>query len=464
LGSDEPQAYFTQAIGADRLHDQGITGYGVTVAILDTGVWDIDPLTRNSFGADRIVAAYNSIKNKEGMRHIKDKNGHGSHVSSIAVNSENGSKGKFNGVAPDADLVVVQSFDKKGRGSYLDVIRGIDWVVAHKDEYNIRVLNCSFSAEPQSHYWDDPVNQAVMAAWKAGIVVVTSAGNKGPDPMTVGVPGNCPYVITVGAMTDNYTPEILTDDLLASFSAAGPTVEGFVKPEIVAPGGHLLGMMEKKHQIPSDHPEFHDTNKYFVMSGTSQAAAVTTGAAALLLQAEPWLEPDEVKCRLMATAQVAVDGAGYPAYSIFQQGSGLLAVDAAVADDCGELGTCPTECANVGLDVAVDLDPVLETHYGGPVRMDENGDFFIEDDDTDVYLWDGEYLLSGGFLWNSAFLWNNAYLWNNSYLWNNTFLWNNGYLWNNTFLWFNSYADFDGYKWSPRLAEAVSTNVWVEQE
>ena len=88
------------------------------------------------------------------------------------------------------------------------------------------MLNLSFSATPQSHYWDDPLNQAVMAAWQAGIVVVASAGNSGPDPMTVGVPGNVPYIITVGAMTDNYTPYEPADDRLASFSSAGPTFEG----------------------------------------------------------------------------------------------------------------------------------------------------------------------------------------------------------------------------------------------
>lgn len=82
-----------------------------------------------------------------------------------------------------------------------------DWVIQHKDEYDIRVLNLSFGAAPLSHYWDDPLNQAVMAAWQAGIVVVASAGNDGPDPMTIGVPGNLPYIITVGAMSDAYTPE-----------------------------------------------------------------------------------------------------------------------------------------------------------------------------------------------------------------------------------------------------------------
>ena len=105
---------------------------------------------------------------------------------------------------------------------------------------NIRILNLSFGAPATSHYWNDPVNQAVMAVWKSGIIVVASAGNRGPEPMSIGVPGNVPYIITVGAMTDSFTPQDITDDRLASFSAAGPTIEGFVKPDLVAPGGHML--------------------------------------------------------------------------------------------------------------------------------------------------------------------------------------------------------------------------------
>ena len=105
--------------------------------------------------------------------------------------------------------------------------------------YGIRVLNLSFSAAPQSHYWDDPINQAVMALWQAGVVVVASAGNTGPDAMTIGVPGNLPYIITVG-VSDGMTPQTFDDDYLASFSSCGPTAEGFVKPEIVAPGAVRL--------------------------------------------------------------------------------------------------------------------------------------------------------------------------------------------------------------------------------
>ena len=145
-----------------------------------------------------------------------------------------------------------------GQASYADVITGLDWLLSNKDVHNIRVVNLSFGATPQSHYWEDPINQAVMRLWQAGIVVVASAGNTGPDPMTIGVPGNVPYVITVGAMTDSYTRDDLSDDRLTSFSAAGPTYEGFVKPDVVAPGGHIKALMDNQDQIARDHTEFHD--------------------------------------------------------------------------------------------------------------------------------------------------------------------------------------------------------------
>ncbi len=99
-------------------------------------------------------------------------------------------------IAPNAQVVAVKAFDKHGIGSYTNVIRGMDWILNNKDVYDIRVLNLSFSAEPRSFYWDDPLNQAVMRLWEAGIVVIASAGNTGPNPMTIGVPGNIPYIIT----------------------------------------------------------------------------------------------------------------------------------------------------------------------------------------------------------------------------------------------------------------------------
>ena len=194
------ETHFPSLIGADRLHKDGVTGRGVTIAFLDTGNSLVSSTMHyNSDRNWRYLAQYDALEDealREGDPSFGavelDGNGHGGHVASIALSAKSTPQGKYNGVAPGADLVVVRAFDADGAGSYLDVIRGIDWIVANKDLYGIRVLNLSFSAEPRSHYWDDPLNQAVMAAWRAGIVVVASAGNRGPDPMTIGVPGNVP--------------------------------------------------------------------------------------------------------------------------------------------------------------------------------------------------------------------------------------------------------------------------------
>ena len=144
---------------------------------------------------------------------MQDESGHGTHVTAIILGAST-NQSKYNGIAPDAGLVVVKAFNPDGSGTYADVIQGIGWIVANKAKYNIRILNASFSAPVRSWYWQDPLNQAIMKAWQAGIVVVASAGNTGPGPMTIGVPGNNPYVITVGAMTDNYTPTNGADDRL----------------------------------------------------------------------------------------------------------------------------------------------------------------------------------------------------------------------------------------------------------
>ena len=340
-GSPGAYHHFPTLVDADQVHASGITGQSVTVAILDSGMAATAELQKDTTGTGRMQNRYNAISDKEGPHN--DKYGHGTHVASIIWNTDFADDGTMrrNSIAPDVRAISIKAFNQQGHGTYANVIRGLDWVLANKDQYNIRVLNLSFSAPAQSHYWDDPINQAVMQLWQAGIVVVASAGNTGPDAMTIGVPGNNPYVITVGAMSDNYTPADPADDVLASFSAAGPTVEGFVKPEVVAPGGHMTARSRPTSTIAKDHPEFHDQGNYFTMSGTSQAAAVISGVAALILDANPGMSNDDVKCRILASARPAVDDNGDLAYSVFQQGAGLVdAMDAVYGTASG--------CANRG--------------------------------------------------------------------------------------------------------------------
>jgi serine protease AprX len=295
-----------------------------------------------------------------------------------------------------------------------------------------------------------------MKAWQAGIVVVASAGNNGPDPMTIGVPGNVPYVITVGAMTDNYTDSDSSDDKLATFSAAGPTFEGFVKPEIVAPGGHLSGLMAFDTQIVQEHPEFHDGGRYFEMSGTSQAAGVVSGAIALLLNQEPTLTPDEVKCRLMDSAHTALNDNGELAYSVFQQGAGLVNV-------AGALESTATACANQALDIAQDI--AGNDHFFGPANINDDGNFYIEGLGEE-YVWqlDESNLDGDTLLWRMNFD-ENAKGWRNiastdTLLWRmnietDTLLWRMS-LESNTLLWRMSVDN-------PSTTN-INVNNWVEQE
>ena len=270
-----PDTYYPTLVGADQLHAQGVDGAGVSVAVIDTGYFAHPALDNNLAGQGRVLAQYDAIADQMApVGTESDGSGHGVHVTSLIASSNTTFQDRHNGIAPNANLVSVKAFSADGSGAYSDVIRAVDWAVANKEVYGIRVLNCSFSATPQSYYWEDPLNQALMQAWQAGIVVVAAAGNNGPDPMTVGVPGNVPYFITVGAMTDNYTPADGDDDYLASFSSTGPTVEGFVKPDLVAPGGHMLGLIPLNALFAQQHPEFQSSASFYTMSGTSQATAV----------------------------------------------------------------------------------------------------------------------------------------------------------------------------------------------
>ena len=208
-----PETYYPSEVDASDMHIGGVTGRGVTVAVVDSGMWNQEgPLQYSpSGGRSRVLAQYDVIlaRQQPGYygspwletygRNIDDPYGHGTHVTSIIASSAIASTGKFQGVAPGVNLVSVRALDANGSGRYSDVISGIQWVIAQRLRYGIRVLNLSLGAPPSGPYWQDPLNQAVMAAWASGIVVVAAAGNRGPEPLTIDAPGDVPYVITVGA-------------------------------------------------------------------------------------------------------------------------------------------------------------------------------------------------------------------------------------------------------------------------
>ncbi len=381
---------FVKAIGVQAVWDAGVLGEDVTVAVLDSGIEPTFTQLHNppEGRGDRLVGYYDAIgdkfyKAKRITRSPGDPNGHGTHVAGIIGNSDFERKdGEYRGVAPAANLLAVRVLDETGVGSYADVLKGIEWVVEHKDEYDIRVLNVSLYAPVYAPYWADPLNLATMAAWHAGIVVVASAGNDGPDPMSIGVPGNTPYIITVGTFTDNYTPEYFGDDYMPPFSATGPTLDAFVKPDLIAPGAHVISLMKKKTYLDELYPENRIDRSYFKMTGTSMSAAVTSGVVALMLSEDPDLTPDEVKFRLAMTARPQFsEYTGEAAYSIWEQGAGRVwAADAVFTDIEG--------AANAGMDLAADL--AGEVHYQGWTVYDpDTGEFRVE---GDGYLaWAGGY-------------------------------------------------------------------------
>ncbi len=458
LNSDNsrPVAAVPYLIDADLLHYQGRFGDGVTIAFIDTGISTMHRLNKDVYGRPKAIGIYDAQQDKE-FYSAPESSGHGTHVASVASNSDFDDYGRIYGVAPNAFTLGIKAFDNDGRGNYADVIRGIDYAVRQKDWLNIRVLNMSFSGPVRSQYWDDPLNQAVMKAWDAGIVVIASAGNKGPEAMTIGVPGNVPYIITVGAMTDNYTPFDASDDKLASFSSTGPTVEGFVKPEILAPGGHVPGLMSLSSELAIQYPEYHDGYRYFRMSGTSQAAAVVSGVAALMISEEPYLKPNDVKCRLIRSAKTAMKADDEMAYSVFQQGVGMVNAYAAMRET--SLG-----CANEQLDIKSDIAGTQ--HYYGPADIDQNGMFYIKG--AESYSWNPDGFStksSGGFLWRPSLVGDGGFLWRPLES-------DGGFLWRpietDSFIWQDNLSTDGGFLWRTKddfsAAEGIDVNVWVEQQ
>jgi serine protease AprX len=280
-----------QTIGADQVHRglvaagiPGLTGKGIGVAVIDSGVAPVPELRR------RIVA---SLDFTDDRGKGKDEHGHGTHVAGIIAASGHGPYDDTRGVAPDAHIISLKVLDAQGRGLVADVIQAIEWAIDHKERFNIRVMNISLGGPVLQSWRSDPLCQAVERAYRAGIAVVTSAGNLGilKDGTRlsggVTVPGNSPFAITVGALNAKGTPD-LADDVISKYSSRGPTlVDKLPKPEFVAPGTRIRGLLAPGATLAKEFPEFVVRSAGEVrleLSGTSMAAAAVSGAAALLVQ------------------------------------------------------------------------------------------------------------------------------------------------------------------------------------
>lgn len=278
---------YNMAVKADIVWEQGYYGDGVTIAVVDSGIASD---RQDDFG-ERLMK---SVRMNSSTLYASDKYGHGTHVAGIIAGNGDNSDGKYVGIAPRANLINVKFSDDNGNASESDLVDGLQWIYDHHEEYNIRVANISSTVSTQQKYTESAACAAVEQLWKAGIVVVVSAGNRGgEDNSTSYAPANDPFVISVGAVDDKGTRR-LTDDFMKPWSSSGTTLDGFMKPDVVAPGAHIVSYMPGG-DIKTQAPENIVDEKYFRMGGTSMAAPVVSGVVALMLERHPEWTPDQVK-------------------------------------------------------------------------------------------------------------------------------------------------------------------------
>jgi len=340
----------TKSIGADYAWNLGYDGTGVTIAVIDTGINYTHPDLGGGFGAGyKVVGGYDFVNNDDNPM---DDNGHGTHVAgTIAAN------GSIKGVAPNATLLAVKVLGADGGGYLSDVIAGVDWSVANGAD----IISMSLGGFSLPNDGNNPLSLAVDAAVDRGVVVVVAAGNEGPGTGTVSRPGDAKKAITVGAANTNGTITI-SDDVVAEFSSRGASAFGRLDPDVVAPGVAINSTSAN--------------GGYETKSGTSMAAPFVSGAAALLLQKDPSLTPEQVRAILMHTAS-SIGG------HVFEQGAGLINLTNALTynistsingNDRWEVSVMPGLSATATLTLNNDNDYVVNFSFTLEQITDLEGD------------------------------------------------------------------------------------------
>ena len=446
------------AVGANAVRGYGYDGTGIGIAVIDSGINASHPDLANQKGnSSRVVYAQDFT----GQGTTDDLYGHGTHVAGIAAGNGRQSSCSYcfqtyMGVAPNANVLNLRVLDSNGSGTDSAVINAIQTAIALKSKYNIRVINLSLGRGIYESYALDPLDQAVEQAWQAGIFVVAAAGNYGRDNSnnnngygTITAPGNDPYVITVGAMRTMGT-QTRTDDVIASYSSKGPSMlDHVVKPDIVAPGNLVASLLAPNSKLAAQNPlallplssymfsaPLLNSSYYYTLSGTSMAAPVVSGAAALMSQLNPAFTPDQIKAAMMKNAfknipmySSATDlttGVTYNEQSdIFTVGAGYLDVYASMYDEYYNSGSY----AAVGLGGARSPIAYYDATSGQTTLV------------TDYSV-----------LWGTSVIWGNSVLWGNSVVWGNSVLWGTSttgqsVLWGNSVIWGSSTMDGFSVLW-----------------
>lgn len=300
----------TSQMGARAWWDAGYTGQGVDVALIDTGVAPVQGLN----GGNVLNGPDLSLESQSPFAHM-DTNGHGTFMAGLIAGHDPGYAASslapasaYMGVAPGSRIVSLKVATADGGVDVTQVIAAIDWVVqhAHDPGFNIRLINLSYGTNSTQKYSSDPLAYAVEQAWKAGIVVVVAAGNtgyqRGNNAPGLADPAYDPYAIAVGGYNSMGTVGF-SDDKMGAYSASSAGCGSCKNPDFVAAGTHVQGLRDPGSFVDETHPEGLLDARYFRGSGTSESAALASGAIALILQKYPNLTPDQVKRFIVDNAQ-----------------------------------------------------------------------------------------------------------------------------------------------------------------
>jgi len=282
------------------------TGAGVTVAVLDTGIAD-----HSDLGKRKVKARVDFVHDGNTAQ---DPGGHGTFIAGVIA-----ANGQMKGVAPDTDLVSLRVLDANGNGTVANVVGAFDWLLKNSKRYHVEVVNLSWGAPQATTYHKDILSALVESLWFEGMTVVAAAGNSGPTAGMVTAPGADPFVVTAGSFADQGTTAF-ADDRESTFSGRGPTLDGFAKPDTLAPGEHVqsLRVAGVTYLDAKGLPAGESTDVYVRMTGTSAAAAFVSGVAALVASEHRKFSPTQIKGAIVASGRPIT-------------GSATKAVDAALA-------------------------------------------------------------------------------------------------------------------------------------
>lgn len=327
-----------------------LDGTGVGIVVIDSGIDANHKLIRPSNNHPGVIAAADFTTTDA----LTDRFGHGTFVASMVAGSGSLGKGAYEGIAPSASLISLKVLDNTGVGLASNLIAALDWCIFNRTRYNIRIINLSLGTTAKDSYQFDPLCLAVRRAHNAGMLVVAAAGNEGKDARNnklyggIHSPGIDPSVLTVGAV-NTFGTDRRSDDRIVSYSSRGPTrgyytdtegerhYDNLIKPDLVAPGNRLIGASSRHPEGAGNWNVLTQTypllvlnrsskieDRLMFLSGTSVAAPIVAGAAALLYELNPNLTPNLVKAILMYSAQPL------RGFNTLEQGAGLLNIDGAV--------------------------------------------------------------------------------------------------------------------------------------